>query len=129
MHHQLTLDDLPRDGERLDLAKVSKVNGILLVTGIVGAVISAGYLCGLFGAQHQHEFAYSWLFAFFFFFTITNGGLFYTMLHNLSNSGWSVTVRRLYENLGANVKWMAVFAIPFLLIPGVRDSLYEWYAV
>ena len=25
--------------------------------------------------------AYSWLFAFFFFFTLTNGGIFWTMLH------------------------------------------------
>lgn len=129
MDHPLTLDDLPRDGERLDLTKVSKVNGILLGVGGVGLIISLLYLFGALGAERQHQFAYSWLFAFFFYFTITNGGIFYTMLHNLSNSGWSVAVRRLYENLGANVKWMAIFALPFLLIPGIRDSLYEWYAI
>jgi hypothetical protein len=136
MHHSLTLDDLPRDGERLDLSKISKLNGILLVMGGLGAIVSLCYLFGVFNVHdteghvvvnRQGEFAYSWLFAFFFYFTITCGGIFWTMLHHLSNSGWSVAVRRLYENLGANVKWMALFSLPFLIIPGVRDSLYEWY--
>src|SRR6188768_4196981 len=102
--HSITLDDFPREGERLNLAKVSKLNGALFVAGIAGLVISLVYMLGILGAQRQAEFAYSWLFAFFFFFTITNGGIFWTMLHHLSNSGWSVAVRRLYENLGANVK-------------------------
>lgn len=126
MHHSLTLDDLPRDGERLDLAKISKVNGLLLVVGGAGLLVSLCYLFGILGAQKQHEFGYSWLFAFFFYFTITNGGIFWTMLQHLSNAGWSVAVRRLFENLGGNVKWMAIFVLPILLIPGVRDNLYEW---
>lgn len=134
MHHSLTLDDLPRDGERLDLSRISRLNGVLLLVGGIGLVISLCYMVGIFdlGSEvkaHQHEFAYSWLFAFFFFFTITNGGIFWTMLHHLSNSGWSVAVRRLYENLGANVKWMALLALPFLFFPGLRDSLYEWIGV
>ncbi|HSI63375.1 MAG TPA: hypothetical protein VLE43_09655 [Candidatus Saccharimonadia bacterium] len=138
MHHSLTLDDLPRDGEKLDLAKISKLNGVLLMVGGIGALISLGYLFGLFNTKdeaghvivnRQGEFAYSWLFAFFFFFTITCGGIFWTMLQHLSNSGWSVAVRRFFENLGGNVKWMAILALPFLLIPGVRDSLWEWYVV
>ena len=74
------------------------------MAGIGGLVVSALYMFGAFNAQRQAEFAYSWLFAFFFFFTITNGGIFWTMLHHVTNSGWSVAVRRFYENLGANVK-------------------------
>jgi hypothetical protein len=127
--HSITLDDLPRDGERLDLAKVSKLNGALLVAGIAGLAVSAVYLLGFLGAQKQAEFAYSWLFAFFFFFTITNGGIFWTMLQHVSNAGWSIAVRRFFENLGANVKWLAVFALPFIIIPGIRDNLWEWIAV
>jgi hypothetical protein len=124
--HSITLDDFPRDGERLNLAKISKLNGALFVAGIAGLAFSALFLLGAFGAQKQAEFAYSWLFAFFFFFTLTNGGIFWTMLHHLSNSGWSVAVRRFYENLGANVKWMAVFALPLFLLPAIRNSLWEW---
>jgi len=126
--HPLTLDDLPRDGERLDLAKVSKVNGVLLMVGGGGLLISLCYLFGFLGQDAQKQFAYSWLFAFFFYFTLSNGGIFWTMLQHLSNSGWSVAVRRMFENLGANVKWMALFFLP-LLIPDVRDALWEWYVV
>jgi len=124
--HPLTLDDLPRDGERLDLAKISKVNGLLLLAGGAGLLVSLAYLFGLFGVAKQKEFAYSWLFAFFFFFTITNGAIFWTMLQHISNSAWSVAVRRFFENLGGNIKWMALFALPFLLIPTVQDALWEW---
>jgi hypothetical protein len=127
--HSLSLNDLPRDGERLDLAKVSKVNGILLVVGGLGTLLSLAYLLGAFGKESQKAFAYSWLFAFFFFFTITNGGIFWTMLQHISNSGWSVAVRRFFENLGSNVKWMAFFALPFLLIPNVQDALWEWMVI
>ncbi len=137
MHHSLTLDDLPRDGEKLDLTKISRLNGVLLMVGGIGAIISLVYLFGFANGKdaeghainRQGEFAYSWLFAFFFYFTITCGGIFWTMLQHISNSGWSVAVRRLFENLGGNVKWMAVLALPFLLIPGVRDSLWEWIVV
>ena len=124
--HSISLDDLPRDGERLDLTKVSKLNGALLVAGIAGLAISALYMSGILGTGKQAEFAYSWLFAFFFFFTITNGGIFWTMLQHISNAGWSVAVRRFFENLGANVKWMAIFALPFILLPSMKDALWEW---
>jgi hypothetical protein len=124
--HSITLDDLPRDGERLDLAKVSKLNGALLVAGVGGLVVSALYMFRILGAARQAEFAYSWLFAFFFFFTISCGGIFWTMLQHVSNAGWSVAVRRFFENLGANVKWMAVFALPLILIPGIKEALWEW---
>ncbi|MEZ0387248.1 MAG: hypothetical protein ACAI34_09295 [Verrucomicrobium sp.] len=127
--HPITLDDLPRDGERLDLTKVSKLNGLFLVVGGLGLLASIAYLFGFLGKEKQAEFAYSWLFAFFFFFTITCGGIFWTMLQHASNSGWSVVVRRLFENLGSNVMWMAVFALPFVLIPNVQDALWEWIPI
>ena len=124
--HTFSLDNLPKGGERFDLTKVSKLNGALLVIGGVGCLISLLYLTGMFGAQKQAQFAYSWLFAFFFFFTLSNGGIFWTMLQHVTNSGWSVTVRRTFENIGANVIVMAVFALP-LLLPTVKAPLWEWY--
>lgn len=127
--HPITLDDLPRDGERLDLTKVSKLNGLFLVIGGLGLVASLAYLFGFLGKEKQAEFAYSWLFAFFFFFTITCGGIFWTMLQHASNSGWSVVVRRLFENLGSNIAWMAVFVLPFVFIPSVQDALWEWIPI
>lgn len=127
--HSITLDDLPRDGERLDKSKVQKLSITLLVVGVAGLIVSLGYLLGLFSEAKQKEFAYSWLFAFFFFFTIANGAIFWTMLQHLSNAAWSVTVRRFFENIGCNVIWMGLLALPFLLIPNVQDALWEWFAI
>ncbi len=124
--HPITLDDLPRDGERMELSKVSKLNGIFLGVGALGLLISACYMFGLLGEQRQKEFAYSWLFAFFFFFTITNGGLFWTMLQHISNSGWSVAVRRFFENLAGNIRVMAVFALPLIFFSPFKNALWEW---
>ena len=124
--HQLTLDDLPPTGEHLDVSKFSKLTFVLLSLGVLGLLGSLVYLLGFAGPDKQKEFAYSWLFAFFFFFTITNGGIFWTMLQHISNSGWSVAVRRLFENLGANVIWMFFFALP-LLSPTLKQPLWEWY--
>jgi hypothetical protein len=124
--HPITLDDLPRDGERLELSKVSKLNGFLFMLGAGGLLVSACYMFGVLGEQCQKEFAYSWLFAFFFFFTITNGGIFWTMLQHLSNSAWSVTVRRFFENLAGNIRWMAVFALPLIFFPPFKHALWEW---
>ncbi|TLD70228.1 hypothetical protein FEM03_13665 [Phragmitibacter flavus] len=126
--HSITLDDLPRDGERLDLAKFSKLNGLMFILGALGTVISALYLFGVFGPDRQAQFAYSWLFAFFFYFTITCGGIFWVMLQHAINAGWSVAIRRLFENLGANIKWLAFFAIPLVFSPPIREALWEWIA-
>ena len=128
-HHSITLDDLPPGGERLDLAKVSKLTSTFLVLGIAGLAVSLYYMFGGMGEQKQAEFAYSWLFAFFFFFTITNGGVFWVLLHNLTNSGWSVAIKRLYENLAGNVKWMAIFAAPLILFTPFKKALWEWYVI
>lgn len=129
-HHHFTLDDIPRGGERLELARFSKLNAALLGIGVLGLVVSLLYMFGAFGPAHQKEFAYSWLFAFFFFFTITNGGIFWTMLQHLSNAGWSVAVRRVFENLGSNAIVMIFFAIPFLVnIGGMQESLWEWIGI
>ncbi len=70
--------------------------------------------------------AYSWLFAVVYFLSLAVGGIFWTLLHNATNSGWGTVVRRLMENLGSVVVVMFVLALP-LLTPGMRDALWEWY--
>jgi len=124
--HSFTLNDLPREGERLDLGKFSKINGLLFLLGVIGIGISACYMFGVFGAERQASFAYSWLFAFFFFFTIACGGIFWTMLQHAINAGWSVAVRRLFENLGSSITWLAVFALPLIFYTPFQNALWEW---
>ena len=82
-------------------------------------------LFGVFGEWFQGTYAYSWLFAFYFFLTLSIGGVFWTLLHNVSNSGWGTSVRRTFENLGSTFPWIFLFGIP-LLFPHVNQYLYEW---
>ena len=69
--------------------------------------------------------SFAWLYGFFFFLTLSLGGCFWTLLHNLTNSGWGTSVRRVMENVGFVFPFMFLFAIP-LLFPSVQVFLYEW---
>ncbi|MFV1995199.1 MAG: hypothetical protein ACC661_07165 [Verrucomicrobiales bacterium] len=123
MSEHKSVKDLAPDGEMLDLTRMSKLLGLLFSVG-AGALV-------LFAALALKEswratMAYSWLFAFSCFFTIALGGIFWTLLHNATNSVWGITVRRLMEQLGSMMPWMALFALPMLLVPDARESLWEW---
>ena len=124
--HESIIDKLPLDGERVDVSKFEKTIRLLAVIGGVGLVISAIIL--LFTGARA-EMAYSWLWAFYFFVTIAIGGLFWVLLHNASNSGWGVVVRRVMEHVASMVPWMFLFAIPLVFLPGVRNALYEWMTI
>jgi hypothetical protein len=123
-HHFVTSADIPVDGERLVNSKVESAKRLAGGTAALTGLVSA-YFLFLAPDKITAQFAYSWLFAFFFFFTLAVGGCFWTLLHNVSNSGWGTSVRRVMENLGSVFPWMAIFAIPFAC-PQVQQYLYEW---
>jgi hypothetical protein len=123
-HHFVTSADIPVDGERLVNSKVESAKRIAGGTALLTGIVSAYFLFGP-SVEIAAKFAYSWLFAFFFFFTLAVGGCFWTLLHNVSNSGWGTSVRRVMENLGSVFPLMALFALPFAF-PQVQQYLYEW---
>ncbi|MDB4806034.1 hypothetical protein OAG84_03495, partial [Akkermansiaceae bacterium] len=124
MAHQVTSKDIPINGEHLEKGKIATLQMICGGIGGIGLLASIIYLVNGSGEVHG-SYAFSWLFAVFFVTTIVLGGCFWTFLHNLSNSGWGTSVRRLMENLGFVFPFMAVFFIPFLF-PNVQQYLYEW---
>ncbi len=119
-HHHVTFEDLPQGGEKFEPAKGGKLISTLGGIGALGLLGSAV----LFFTKTD-TFAYSWLFAVFFAFTIICGGCFWVMLHNASNSGWGVAIRRLWEQLSNMILPLAILCIP-LLLPAVQKPLYEW---
>jgi hypothetical protein len=125
MSHHVTSSDIAIHGDHLDKSKVSSIKTILLIIAGVGTVISLLGLFGVFGQWFQGTFAYSWVFAYYFFLTLSIGGVFWTLLHNVSNSGWGTSVRRTFENLGSTFPWVFLFGIP-LLFPQVNQYLFEW---
>jgi hypothetical protein len=125
MSHHVTSSDIAINGDHLDNSKVAKMKTICLAVAGIGTVLSLCILFGLFGQWWQGTFAYSWVFAYYFFLTLSIGGVFWTLLHNVSNSGWGTSVRRTFENLGSTYPWVFLFGLP-LLFPQVNQYLYEW---
>jgi len=125
--HFVTSADVPADGERLSSTRIDRIR---FGAGALSAALSLVSLFLLFGPFEgvAATYAYSWLFAFFFFFTLAIGGVFWTLLHHISNSSWGISVRRVMENLGSVYPWLFLFALP-LLCPPVQQYLYEWMNV
>ncbi len=124
MSHHVTSADIAIHGDHLDNSKVAKVKTVCLAIAAIGTLISL-YLLFLAPEKVRGYFAYSWVFSFYFYLTLSIGGVFWTLLHNVSNSGWGTSVRRTFENLGATYPWVFLFGIP-LLFPDVNQYLYEW---
>lgn len=125
MSHHVTSADIAIHGDHLDNSKVAKAKTLALGIAGIGTLVSLLGLFGVFGEWFQGTYAYSWVFAYYFFLTLSIGGVFWTLLHNVSNSGWGTSVRRTFENLGSTFPWIFLFGIP-LLFPQVNQHLYEW---
>lgn len=125
MSHHVTSTDIALQGDHLDSSKLSKVKSTALAIAGLGTLVSLLGLFGVFGEWFQGTYAYSWVFAYYFFLTLCIGGVFWTLLHNVSNSGWGTSVRRTFENLGSTFPWIFLFGLP-LLFPQVNQYLYEW---
>jgi hypothetical protein len=126
-HHMVTSADIPVDGEHIATDKVAKLRKLCLPVMAGGMVISYPVLIFGIGVSDaaQGSYIFSWLYAFFFFLTLCLGGCFWTLLHNVSNSGWGTSVRRVMENVGFVFPFMIVFAVPFLF-PSVQRYLWDW---
>ncbi|MBB5353803.1 hypothetical protein HNR46_004066 [Haloferula luteola] len=122
--HIVTSADIPAQGERLNSPLASKVKLISGATSLLLWLVSMFLLLGP-NDTWAANYAYSWVFAVFFFFTLAVGGCFWTLLHNVSNSGWGTSVRRVMENLGSVYPFLFLFAFP-LALPPVQKWLYEW---
>lgn len=124
-HHHVSFKDLPEGGEKFEPAKASKLVTILLAMAAIGLGGSLVYF--LMGdATQKAGFAYSWLYAIFIGFTFVAGAVFWIMLHNASNSGWGVSIRRLFENLGVLALPLLILALPLVFPSPLQDTLWEW---
>lgn len=129
MGHRVTSADIPVNGEQLPKSKVQLVMFVCGAVALIGLLASAIFFFlgddSVKPTELKGNYAFSWLFAVFFFFTIALGGCFWTLLHNVSNSGWGTSIRRLMENVGFVFPFLFIFAIP-LLFPNVQTYLFEW---
>ncbi|HWF19180.1 MAG TPA: hypothetical protein VG754_07930 [Verrucomicrobiae bacterium] len=108
----------PSSAEPLDLSRWRSLPMWLMIGG--AAAVGIGFL-----VDHDAvtQFAFSWLLAFMFFLTIALGGLGFTILHHLFDAGWSVTIRRIMEQMAYTLRWAWLGWIPLFLF---RARLYQW---
>ncbi len=89
-----------------------------LAVGIVGLAASA--LLAIYDIEHLLQ---SYLASLLYWLTISLGAFFFVMLHHLTNSTWSVVLRRLAEKTAALIPVLAVLFLPVLA--GMR-LIYPW---
>jgi hypothetical protein len=100
----------------LDLSGWRKLPSVLM---ILGGILS---LIGLL--RNPEEFGFSWLTSFMFFLTLALGALFLTIIHHLTDAGWSVATRRFCEHIGALLfPWLAILFVPIVLL---APKIYPW---
>lgn len=106
------------DAKTFKLTDSGKLGNLSMIIGAIGLLLSV-----LAWITDSQRFFYAWLTAFVFWVSLGLGGLFFTMLHNLTASKWSVVIRRISETLMIQLPWMFLAFIPVLF--GMHD-LYHW---
>jgi hypothetical protein len=89
--------------------------GVVLLVGggLAALVVGGGY----------QRYLQSYLLGFSYFLSVALGALFFVLVTHLTRAGWSVTVRRMAENLAACLWLTPLLFIPILLGLG---QLYVW---
>ena len=109
-------NDLPPP---LDLSGWRKAPVVLMVIGgilsVIGVIVSPS------------EFGCSWLTAFMFFLMLALGAHFLTLIHHLTDAGWSVATRRFCEHIASLLfPWLAILFIPIVLL---ISKIYPWFGM
>jgi hypothetical protein len=107
--------------ERFNLTKLGFIPLLLLAVGVLA--LGATAVWGLLDAK---RFAFGWLVGFMFIFTIAGGCLFWTLIHHALDCDWSVTTRRLMEQVACLFPWIAVLFLPIFFLPG---KVYKWWNI
>ncbi len=89
----------------------------------IGAVVGVVGLVASLAASTRADFYFSWLVAYLFFLSIALGALLFVMTLFCCRAGWSVTLRRVIENVMATLPVFAVLFVPVWL---GRHELFVW---
>jgi hypothetical protein len=114
---------LPDDVTPLGDRAAGAVRTALAVFVVAGLVL----LIGAVGPDTRRQFFHSYLFGYVFALDITLGALFWVLIHHVADAGWSVGLRRVYENITRGLPLLAVMFLPVLA--GITsENLHDWYA-
>ena len=91
------------------------------LAGVAALLLAVGLAAATPGGWRRFLFAY--LIAFAYALSLALGALYFVVLHHLTNSGWSVVIRRVAEALAATLPFLALLSVPLLL--GLAQ-IYPW---
>jgi hypothetical protein len=112
-------DDVAPLGDRVG----GTVRTLLFVLGLAGLVLVVGAV----NAPTRRQFFFSYLFGYVFALDVCLGALFWVLIHHVADAGWSVGLRRVYENLTRGLLPLAVLFVP-VLVGIYTNNLHNWYA-
>jgi hypothetical protein len=117
MHGEVNLEQF-KEPYRIPEGLWSKVRNLLLILAVLGwAPTIYGWM------SDPYNFYGSYLVNYMFWLSIAWGATFFVAIQHLASAGWSVTVRRLMENIMIALPLMIILFIPVAI--GV-PTLYEW---
>ena len=111
-------ESMKYDGSTFRLTDTGGLPRLLFIIG--GAGLALTFAGWIFSAD---QFFFSYLTGFAYWWTLAMGGLFFTMLHHLTNATWSVVLRRIAESFMSVLPWFALLFVPLLF--GL-NNLYIW---
>ena len=102
----------------------SQADGIVRTLVIITS--AAGFVLLLGAFVNGRQFFHSYLFGYVFALDIALGALFWNLIHHVSDAGWSVGLRRIYENIHRALIPLSILSLP-LLIGIFLGQLHQWY--
>ncbi len=113
---------LPDDVAPLGDRTAGAFRTLLLILGVTGVIL----LVGAVGETTRRQFFHSYLFGYVFALDICLGSLFWILIHHVADAGWSVGLRRVYENVTRAIGPLALLFLPLVL--GIYSgNLHQWY--
>ncbi len=107
-----------RESYQIEEALWTRGRNLILVMAVLG------WAASVYGfAADPSQFHASYLVAYVFYLSIGWGAMFFVMVQHVTSAAWSVTVRRLMENMMIVVAPMALLFLPIAFGLG---TLYEW---
>ncbi len=112
-----------QDNISLPASAAAKIGRPMLILGLLGLVVSA---VGAFSVSVEHALAGIEI-GLFTVLAISLGSLFWTMVFHALNAGWSITLRRQFENV-ASLVWVPAICLIIIAIIEVMSQgiLLTW---
>jgi hypothetical protein len=112
------LPDSPRIDEAASTSLFQKLGALVITSAIVMLV---GWATD--DSPGKRQFYFSYLFGWFWALSLSLGALFWVLIHHLTAAGWSVVIRRIYENITRMIPVLLLLFIPILI---GMDTIYKW---